>query len=97
MRILMLGNSLTTANGLPGLLSDCLDAEVVVHARGGARLAEHLNPATKLGARTAAAFAGGHWRFEHADPAWRSLHYVAGGRFYATGEALDVPGVSLEE
>ena len=63
MRILMLGNSLTTANGLPGLLSDCLHAEVVVHARGGARLAEHLNPATKLGARTAAAFAGGHWDF----------------------------------
>lgn len=36
------------------------------------------------------AFADGHWRFEVADPDWRSLHYVAGGHFYAIGEALDV-------
>lgn len=34
-------------------------------------------------------FKDGHWQFEHADPAWRSLHYVAGGHFYAIGEALD--------
>lgn len=34
-------------------------------------------------------FSGGRWRFEEADPAWRSLHYVAGGRFYLTGEPLD--------
>ncbi|MDY0882100.1 flavin reductase family protein [Dongia soli] len=33
-------------------------------------------------------FKGGHWQFEHADPAWRSLHHVAGGHFYAIGEAL---------
>ncbi len=37
------------------------------------------------------AFADGHWRFEHADPAWRSLHYIAGGHFYAIGEAMDAP------
>ena len=43
------------------------------------------------------AFAGGHWQFERTNPAWRSLHYVAGGRFYATGEALDVPGVGMED
>lgn len=36
------------------------------------------------------AFKDGHWQFEHADPAWRSLHHVAGGRFYAIGEALTV-------
>ena len=36
------------------------------------------------------AFKDGHWQFEHADPAWRSLHHVAGGHFYAIGEALDV-------
>ncbi|ALN57757.1 flavin reductase like domain protein [Lysobacter enzymogenes] len=36
------------------------------------------------------AFADGHWRFEHADPALRSLHYIAGGHFYAIGEAIDV-------
>lgn len=33
------------------------------------------------------AFEHGHWKFDTADPAWRSLHYVAGGQFYATGEA----------
>lgn len=51
----MLGNSLTMANDLPKLLSEAVRAEVVVHARGGARLAEHLNPKTKNGARTLAA------------------------------------------
>jgi flavin reductase (DIM6/NTAB) family NADH-FMN oxidoreductase RutF len=34
------------------------------------------------------AFVNGRWRFEAADPRWRSLHHVAGGHFYATGEAL---------
>ncbi len=33
-------------------------------------------------------FSHGHWHFEDADPAWRSLHHVAGGQFYAIGEAL---------
>lgn len=33
-------------------------------------------------------FRDGHWHFEDADPALRSLHYVAGGHFYAIGEAL---------
>ena len=35
-------------------------------------------------------FSEGHWNFEKADPAFRSLHYIAGGRFYAIGDALDV-------
>ena len=35
-------------------------------------------------------FRDGHWHFETADPSLRSLHYVAGGHFYAIGEALDV-------
>jgi len=35
-------------------------------------------------------FKDGHWHFENADPAWRSLHYIAGGHYYATGQALDV-------
>lgn len=34
-------------------------------------------------------FSDGHWRFEDADPSLRTLHYVAGGRFYAIGEPLD--------
>lgn len=33
-------------------------------------------------------FRDGHWQFEHADPKWRSLHHVAGGHFYAIGDAL---------
>jgi flavin reductase (DIM6/NTAB) family NADH-FMN oxidoreductase RutF len=35
-------------------------------------------------------FSDGHWHFEDADPAWRSLHHVAGGNFYAIGEPLVV-------
>lgn len=35
-------------------------------------------------------FRDGHWHFESADPDFRSLHYIAGGHFYAIGEALDV-------
>ena len=63
MRILMLGNSFTTANHLPGQLAALTGAEVVCHTRGGARLAEHLNPGTRLGARTQAALAGEHWDY----------------------------------
>ncbi len=33
-------------------------------------------------------FRDGRWHFENADPAWRSLHHVAGGHYYAIGEAL---------
>lgn len=35
-------------------------------------------------------FSDGRWHFEDADPALRSLHYVAGGHFYAVGEVLSV-------
>lgn len=37
-------------------------------------------------------FRNGRWQFEHAGPGWRSLHHVAGGRYYATGEALTADG-----
>lgn len=33
-------------------------------------------------------FRDGRWHFEQADPALRSLHHVAGGHYYAIGEAL---------
>ena len=36
-------------------------------------------------------FQDGHWQFEHAPAELRTLHYVAGGHFYATGDAVDVP------
>lgn len=39
-------------------------------------------------------FSEGRWRFEQADPAWRSLHHVAGGHFYAIGDV--VSGVASE-
>lgn len=35
-------------------------------------------------------FSEGHWHFETADPTLRSLHYIAGGHYYAIGQALDV-------
>ncbi|MDQ0569915.1 flavin reductase (DIM6/NTAB) family NADH-FMN oxidoreductase RutF [Variovorax paradoxus] len=35
-------------------------------------------------------FKDGHWNFETADPALRSLHYIAGGHFYAIGDPLVV-------
>ncbi|MBV8123197.1 MAG: flavin reductase family protein [Burkholderiaceae bacterium] len=34
-------------------------------------------------------FSNGHWTFETAPPGLRSLHYIAGGRFYAIGDAQD--------
>ena len=34
-------------------------------------------------------FSKGHWNFENADAGLRSLHYIAGGRFYAIGDVVD--------
>ncbi|MBV7519056.1 flavin reductase family protein [Ensifer sp. ENS12] len=45
-------------------------------------------------------FQNGHWNFENAGPEWRSLHYVAGGHFYAIGEPLaahQAPSPASEE
>jgi flavin reductase (DIM6/NTAB) family NADH-FMN oxidoreductase RutF len=33
-------------------------------------------------------FRDGHWHFGEADPSLRSIHYVAGGQFFAIGEPL---------
>ena len=63
MRILMLGNSFTAANNLPQRLAQLTGAEVMAHTRGGARLAEQLNPKTKLGAKTLVALEGEPWDF----------------------------------
>ena len=63
MRILMLGNSFTFANDLPDMLAELTGAEVVQHTRGGARLAEQLNPATKMGARTLEALEHESWDY----------------------------------
>ncbi len=63
MRILMLGNSFTFANNMPAMLAELTGAEVVHHTRGGARLAEQLNPKTKNGARTQAALEKEFWDY----------------------------------
>ncbi|QLF93105.1 flavin reductase family protein [Pseudomonas sp. ABC1] len=34
-------------------------------------------------------FRDGRWHFEDADHSWRSLHHVAGGHYYAIGEAIE--------
>ena len=44
MRILMFGNSFTTANHMPDMLAELTGAEIVQHTRGGERLADQLNP-----------------------------------------------------
>ncbi|MBL8517794.1 MAG: flavin reductase family protein [Betaproteobacteria bacterium] len=38
-------------------------------------------------------FSNGRWHFENAEPALRSIHHVAGGHFYAIGEAMNAPTV----
>ena len=63
MRILMLGNSFTFYNDMPSMLAEMLGAEVVHHTRGGAHLAEQLNPDTKNGARTQAALENESWDY----------------------------------
>ncbi len=63
MRILMLGNSFTSSNDLPGLLAQLTGAQVIAHTRGGARLSEQLNSNTKLGAKTQAALTGESWEY----------------------------------
>ena len=35
-------------------------------------------------------FRGGHWEFDTAPDDLRTLHYVAGGQFYATGQSIKV-------
>jgi flavin reductase (DIM6/NTAB) family NADH-FMN oxidoreductase RutF len=35
-------------------------------------------------------FQNGHWNYENVGPEWRSLHYIAGGHFYAIGDPVRV-------
>lgn len=35
-------------------------------------------------------FRNGQWNYEKAGPEWRSLHYIAGGHFYAIGDSIRV-------
>ena len=63
LRILMLGNSFTFFCGMPDMLAELLDAEVVHHTRGGAHLAEQLNPETEMGAETQRALREEKWDY----------------------------------
>lgn len=63
MRILMLGNSYIFTNDMPAMLAERTGAEVVHHTRGGARLAEQLNPKTAMGAKTLAALESERWDY----------------------------------
>lgn len=63
MRILMLGNSFTFYNDMPDMLAKLTGAEVVAHTRGGARLAEQLNPNTKMGSSTWDALENEQWDY----------------------------------
>lgn len=63
MRILMLGNSYTFVNNLPDMIAELLEAEVVHHTRGGARLSEQLNPVTRMGALTQKALKEEKWDY----------------------------------
>ena len=63
MRILMLGNSFTFVNNMPLTLAQLTGAEVIHHTRGGARLAEQLNPATRMGGLTQAALQTERWDY----------------------------------
>ena len=57
--ILMVGNSLTSANNMPQTLATILGAEVVAITRGGARLAEFSNEKTRTGQRVRDALSSG--------------------------------------
>ena len=63
MRILMLGNSFTYFNDMPQILAPLLGCEVVAHTRGGAYLAEQLNPETEMGAKTLKALREEKWDY----------------------------------
>lgn len=63
MRILMLGNSFTYFHDMPQILSYLLGCEVIAHTRGGAYLAEQLNPETEMGARTLKALKEEKWDY----------------------------------
>ena len=63
MRILMLGNSFTFYNDLPGTLALLTGAEVVHHTRGGAYLSEQLSPGSDLGRLTQSALRREKWDY----------------------------------
>lgn len=87
MRILMLGNSLTSANHMPQTLAGLTGAEVISHTRGGARLSEQLNPKTRLGSLTQAALLHQRWNFVILQEMSHGP-ITSPGRFFSSAEQL---------
>ena len=48
---------------MPDMLAELTGAEIVQHTRGGERLADQLNPKTKMGKRTQEALQNEKWDF----------------------------------
>ena len=63
MRILMLGNSFTSANNMPKMLAELTGAEGINHTRGGAGLSEQRTPNTRLGSQTEAVLQNEKWDY----------------------------------
>ena len=63
MRILMLGNSFTSANDMPAMLAELTGAEVVQNTSKSARLSELVSLKTKIGARTQDALENEFWDY----------------------------------
>ena len=82
MRILMLGNSFTAANGLPQRMARLTGAEVIAHTRGGARLAEQLNPKTKTGRQDPGRSGGRALGFRHSPGDEPRAHLLASKLFH---------------
>ena len=82
MKILMLGNSFTFYNDMPEMIAHLTGAEVTEHTRGGARLAEQLNPDTGLGAKTQAALRDEKWDYV-------VLQEMSNGPITANGRYMD--------
>lgn len=83
----MLGNSFTFFCDMPGMLAEMLNAEVVHHTRGGAHLAEQLNPETEMGARTQAALRDEKWDYVVLQE-YSTGPIISPGRFYDSVRAL---------
>lgn len=57
MRILMLGNSFTTANHMPDMLDELTGAEIVQHTRGGETIGRSVKSENKDGKAYTGSFA----------------------------------------
>ena len=88
MRILMLGQQLYRCQRLAQRLARLTGAEVMAHTRGGARLAEQLNPKTKLGCQDPGRSGGRTLGFRHSPGDEPRAHLLASKLFHQCGTTL---------